>query len=82
MQRAPPLPSLDPPIDFRADGPVVGVATAPGVKELLTSGAVTACFYAHRRQDRPCCEGLGVVRYGRPRYAATAIGGAPPLARA
>jgi hypothetical protein len=39
-------------------------ATTPSVKELLTSGVVTACFYAHRPQDRPCCEGLGVVRYG------------------
>ena len=38
--------------------------TTPGVKGLLTSGAVTACFYAQRPQDRPCCEGLGVVRYG------------------
>jgi hypothetical protein len=34
------------------------------VKALLTSGVVTACFYADRPQDRPCCEGLGVVRYG------------------
>jgi hypothetical protein len=25
---------------------------------------VTACFYAGRPQDRPDCEGLGVVRYG------------------
>jgi hypothetical protein len=39
-------------------------ATAPSVKALLTSGVVTACFYAHRPQDRPCCEALGVVRYG------------------
>ena len=38
--------------------------TAPTVKVLLTSGVVTACFYADRPQDRPCCEGLGVVRYG------------------
>lgn len=39
-------------------------ATTPSVKGLLTSGVVTACFYAHRPQDRPCCEALGVVRYG------------------
>ena len=39
-------------------------ATTASVKGLLTSGVVTTCFYAHRRQDRPCCEGLGVVRYG------------------
>jgi hypothetical protein len=39
-------------------------ATTPSVKDLLTSGVVTACFYALRPQDRPCCEGLGVVRYG------------------
>ncbi len=39
-------------------------AITPSVKDLLTSGVVTACFYAHRPQDRPCCEGLGVVRYG------------------
>lgn len=40
------------------------LATTPSVKELLTSGVVTACFYADRPQDRPYCEGLGVVRYG------------------
>jgi hypothetical protein len=40
-------------------------ATAVGVKELLTSGLVAACIYADRPGDRPCCEGLGVVRYGR-----------------
>ena len=39
-------------------------ATTPSVKVLLTSGVVAACFYAQRPQDRPCCEGLGVVRYG------------------
>jgi hypothetical protein len=39
-------------------------ATTASVKELLTSGVVSECFYAHRPQDRPCCEGLGVVRYG------------------
>jgi len=39
-------------------------ATIANVKDLLTSGLVAACFYAHRPQDRPCCEGLGVVRYG------------------
>ena len=39
-------------------------ATAPGVKSLLTSGVVTACFYADRPQDRPSCEGLGVIGYG------------------
>ncbi|HUZ30232.1 MAG TPA: hypothetical protein VMU90_13365 [Solirubrobacteraceae bacterium] len=39
-------------------------ATIAGVKALLTSGVVTACFYAERPQDRPCCEGLGLVRYG------------------
>ncbi len=39
-------------------------ATTPDVKVLLTSGVVTACFYAQRPQDRPGCEGLGVVRYG------------------
>jgi hypothetical protein len=38
--------------------------TTASVKALLTSGVVTACFYAHRPQDRPCCDGLGVVRYG------------------
>ena len=38
--------------------------TTASVKALLTSGVVTACFYAHRPHDRPRCEGLGVVRYG------------------
>ncbi len=38
--------------------------TASSVKGLLTSGVITACFYANRHQDRPCCDGLGVVRYG------------------
>ena len=39
-------------------------ATTPSVKVLLRSGVVTACFYANRPQDRPGCQGLGVVRYG------------------
>jgi len=39
-------------------------ATTAGVKALLTSGVVTACLYAQRPQDRPCCEAVGVVRYG------------------
>ena len=38
--------------------------TTPSVKALLTSGALTACFYAQRPGDRPSCDGLGVVRYG------------------
>jgi hypothetical protein len=39
-------------------------ATSRSVKELLTCGLITACFYTHRRQDRPCCECLGLIRYG------------------
>lgn len=34
------------------------------VKETLTSGAVTACYYASRPGQRPDCEQLAVVRYG------------------
>jgi hypothetical protein len=40
------------------------VTTPADVKALLTSGAVTACYYVERPQDRPACKGLGVVRYG------------------
>ena len=46
-------------------------ATPPGasshadaVKEILTSGVATACYYASRPHQRPCCERLAVVRYG------------------
>jgi hypothetical protein len=34
------------------------------VKELLTSGVATACYYASRPHQRPDCERLAVVRYG------------------
>ena len=44
--------------EFRAYDPV-------SVKELLTSELVPACFYTERRDARPCCEGLAIVRYGR-----------------
>ena len=46
-------------------------ATPPGasghadaVKEILTSGAATACYYALRPDQRPDCQYLAVVRYG------------------
>ena len=41
-----------------------GVTMSPDVKALLTSGVVSACYYAERPKDRPDCEGLGIVRYG------------------
>ena len=34
------------------------------VKNVLTSAAVTACYYASRPHQRPDCERLAVVRYG------------------
>ena len=34
------------------------------VKDMLTSGVVTACYHASRRQQRPDCERLAMVRYG------------------
>lgn len=34
------------------------------VKEILTSGVATACYYASRPHERPDCEHLAVVRYG------------------
>ena len=34
------------------------------VKEALTSGAATACYYASRPGQRPACQHLAVVRYG------------------
>ena len=34
------------------------------VKEILTSGAATPCYYASRPSQRPDCERLAVVRYG------------------
>jgi len=46
------------------DGVSTGAARSPDVKALLTSGSVTPCYYTERPRDRPCCEGLGVVRYG------------------
>ena len=40
------------------------MTTTAAVNELLTSGVVAACFYVQRPHERPCCEHLGVVRYG------------------
>ena len=40
------------------------MTTPPAVKELLTSGIVAACYYTELPEDRPCCQHLGVVRYG------------------
>ena len=37
---------------------------ADAVKEILTSGAATACYYALRPDQRPDCQYLAVVRYG------------------
>lgn len=34
------------------------------VKEVLTSGVVTACYFLSRPDQRPDCEHLAVVRYG------------------
>jgi hypothetical protein len=34
------------------------------VKELLTTGTLTACYYLHRPQQRPNCQHVAVVRYG------------------
>jgi hypothetical protein len=34
------------------------------VKDILTSGVATACYYASRPDQRPGCQHLAVVRYG------------------
>lgn len=60
-------PPKEPPGDEAACGAKAGSgwrSNERDVKALLSSGLVTACYYAERPTDRPDCEGLGVVRYG------------------
>jgi hypothetical protein len=46
------------------DGVSSGAARSPELEALLSSGLATPCYYSERPRDRPCCKGLGVVRYG------------------
>ena len=47
-----------------AGAPLGASSRANAVKEILTSGAATACYYALRPDQRPDCQYLAVVRYG------------------
>ena len=47
-----------------AGAPLGASSRANTVKEILTSGAATACYYALRPDQRPDCQYLAVVRYG------------------
>ena len=57
-----------------AGAPLGASSRANAVKEILTSGAATACYYALRPDQRPDCQYLAVVRYGPTAPSAATAG--------